>query len=108
MFLYNETIGIDKDIEQQWLQWMQHNHMPAIMRLDIFRDARLYKILHNTDDNTVSYSAQYFADSITDVQRYLDQHEPALTQHLRNAFPDRHVVFRTLLEEQTVEKAKSP
>ena len=36
MFLYNVTVGIDKDAEQEWLQWIKAEHIPEIMRTEMF------------------------------------------------------------------------
>jgi len=61
MFLYNETIGIDQSSEQEWLEWMKHKHMPDVMNTGMFISSKIYKVLHDSEDGTVSYSVQYFA-----------------------------------------------
>lgn len=99
MFLYNITFGVDKEIEQTWLQWIMDKHIPDVMRTGFFKHNRIYKILHDEDEGTVSYSVQYFAESIEDVRLYLEKFGPALIEEHRRKFIDRHVAFQTLLEE---------
>jgi hypothetical protein len=99
MFLFNETIGIDKAVEQEWLSWMKEQHIPAVMNTHMFTGSKIYKVLHDNEDETVSYSVQYFAASIDNVQQYLDVFAPALLEALHKKFKDRHVAFRTLLLE---------
>jgi hypothetical protein len=99
MLLYNETIGIDKDSEQEWLTWMKDIYMPAMMSTGVFTDCKIYRILHENDDGSISYSTQYFAKSIDQIQQYLDVHAPNMVEGLRQKFANKHVVFRTLLEE---------
>jgi len=72
MPLYNETIGIDKDVEQEWLHWMKSVYMPAMMGTGMFSDSKIYRIQHDNDDGTLSYSVQYFSPSIENIQKYLD------------------------------------
>lgn len=99
MLLYNVTIGIDREIENEWLAWMKTTHIPAILATGKFVDYKMYKILHDEGEPTISYSVQYFAHTVADVSAYLEQHEPLLGEELRVRYRDRHVVFRTLLEE---------
>lgn len=97
MFLYNVTIGIDKSVEQAWLQWMKTVHIPQVMKTQMFESNRIFKVLHDQEDDTVSYSIQYFARSIDQVQEYLEVFAPALREDHQKKFE--HVAFRTLLEE---------
>ena len=99
MLLYNVTVGIDKGVEQEWLQWMKTEHMLDVLNTGMFKHAKIYRILHETEEDTVSYSVQYFAESINDVQRYLDEFAPSLRAEVDKRFQGKHVAFRTLLEE---------
>ena len=99
MLLYNVTIGIDKDVEAEWLQWMQDNHIPNVMKTGMFVDFKMYRVLHDQEDGTISYSVQYFARSIDEVQQYLEVFAPRLIEEHRVRFMNKHVAFRTLLEE---------
>jgi hypothetical protein len=99
MLLYNVTVGVDKDIEQEWLLWMKESHMPDVLKTGMFVSSKIYKVLHDQDDGTVSYSVQYFAKSIDHIQQYLEVYAPALIEAHRQKFINKHVAFRTLLEE---------
>ena len=99
MLLYNVTIGIDKDMESQWIAYMKEHHIPAVLATGLFVSHKFYKILHDNEDGTTSYSIQYFANTLEDVMRYLDEFAPQLIQQHFQTFKDRHVAFRTLLEE---------
>ncbi len=99
MLLYNVTVGVDKDIEEEWLQFMREKHIKDVLKTGLFIESKMYKVLHDQDEGTISYSIQYFARSIEDVQRYLEVFAPALIEEHRAKFHNRHVAFRTLLEE---------
>lgn len=99
MLLYNVTIGIDRDSEDEWLRYMRETHIQAVLNTGLFVGHKMYKVLHDQDDNTISYSIQYFAKTIEDVQRYLETFAPALIEEHRKRFHNRHVTFMTLLDE---------
>lgn len=99
MLLYNITIGIDKEIEAEWLLWMKEQYIPVIMQTGMFVDWKIYKVLHDQDENSVSYSVQYFSESIEKVVQFVEQIEPELNKEHQKKYKDRHVAFRTLLEE---------
>jgi hypothetical protein len=99
MFLYNVTIGIDQEVEQEWLQWIHQTHIPTVMATGMFATAKIYRVLHDADDGTVSYSLQFFSNTIDNVQQYLEKFAPAIVQEHRQRYQNRHVAFMTLLEE---------
>lgn len=99
MLLYNVTVGVDKDAEAEWLQYMKETHIQAVLDTGLFVSHKMYRVLHDQDDGTISYSVQYFAESIEDVQQYLEVFAPALVEEHRKRFHNRHVAFMTLLDE---------
>jgi hypothetical protein len=99
MLLYNVTVGVDKDIEADWLAWMKAKHMPDVLRTGMFVNSKIYRVLHDQDDGTVSYSVQYFAKDLDHFQQYLEKFAPALIEEHKARFLNKHVAFRTLLEE---------
>lgn len=100
MLLYNITIGIDKEIELVWLEWIKSYYIPEAMKSHAFLGHKLYKVLTHEDESSVSYSIQYFSDDIQKIVAYLNDEGKLLNEEHRAKFKDRHVVFNTLLEEQ--------
>jgi hypothetical protein len=99
MLLYNVTYGIDQDAEAEWLKYMREHHIQSVMNTGMFVDHKMYRVLHDQETDTISYSVQYFARTIEDVQRYLEEYAPALVEEHRKRFHNRHVAFMTLLDE---------
>ncbi len=99
MILYNVTVGVDLDTEKIWLNWMHTTHIPRVMATGYFKEFKVYKVLGQEEESTVSYSVQYLADSLDNVVEYLNKAAPALAEEHRLKFKDKHVAFRTLLEE---------
>lgn len=99
MLLYNITIGIDKDIEQKWLRWIKEKHIPDVMSTGLFKYSKMFKVIHDEDQNTVSYAIQFYAETIQHVTQYLEIFAPVLVEEHRKRYINKHVVFQTLLEE---------
>ena len=99
MVLYNVTVGIDLDIENEWLEWMKNHHIPAVMDTGMFKENRIFKVLSHEQEETASYSIQYFAEDVEKVEQYLNEHAPALVEQHRERYQNRHVAFRTLLQQ---------
>ncbi|MEP6734930.1 MAG: DUF4286 family protein [Chryseolinea sp.] len=99
MFLYNVTVGIDKDVEREWLEWMREEHIPKVIATGMFKVSKIYKVLHDQDEGSISYSVQFFADTLVHVTTYFEKYAPKLMEEHRKRFRDKHVAFMTLLEE---------
>lgn len=99
MLLYNITFGVDKDIAPEWLVYMREYYIPEVMKTGLFADAKVYKVLHDEDEGTISYSVQYFASRIEHINQYLDLYAPRFMEEHRKKFANKHVAFQTLLEE---------
>lgn len=99
MFIYNVTVGVDKSIEQEWLFWMKEIHIPDVMRTKMFLGHKIYKVLTTEDEDHVSYAIQYSAQSLNELEVYLEKYAPALREEVNKKFGDKQASFRTLLEE---------
>ena len=99
MLIYNVTTGVDKDVVQEWLRWMKETHIPDVMETQMFTSYKLYKVLSSEDENTISYAVQYSAQSLNEVERYLEEFAPALREKVQRKFGDKLASFRTLLED---------
>lgn len=99
MVLYNVTIGIDRSIENEWLKWMLKEHVPEVMKTGMFESNKIFKVLGQEQEETASYSFQYFATSMSHIDKYLNEYAPKLVEKHRAKYQNRHVAFRTLLEE---------
>ena len=98
MILYNVTVGIDRDVEQEWLEWMIDVHIPDVMSTGLFKSYQIYKMLSQEEEEGPSYSIQYFAEDMNHIELYLEEHAPGLIQKHMALFKNKHVAFRSLLE----------
>lgn len=97
MFIYNVTINIDPSVHDEWLKYMQEEHIPDVMKTGCFVDNRMLKVL-NVEDEGTTYSIQYTFLNMSDMEEYKAKHAPRLQKEVMDRYKDKFVAFRTLLE----------
>jgi len=98
MIIYNVTMAVEVAIHDEWIEWMANEHIPEVMATRKFVDVKMYKVLLEKEDN-ITYSVQYFAESLAQVQLYLAEHAHELQAKHQQKYANKVVAFRTVLEE---------
>ncbi|QCK13560.1 DUF4286 family protein [Mangrovivirga cuniculi] len=100
MVLYSVTVNVDKDIEEEWLDWMKTSHIPKVLNTGMFKEYKMFRLLNEESGvEGTTFSIQYFAEDINKINEYLENHAPDLINEHYEKYKDRHVSFRTLLEQ---------
>ncbi len=97
MIIYNVTVKLEKDIVEEWLQWMKQEHIPELMKTGLFVDSRLCRLLEHDDDDTKTYIAQYFLDSMEHYNTYISEHAPRMREKGLQRFGSKFIAFRTVM-----------
>lgn len=98
MYLYNVTVNVEKEMEEEWLDWMKSVHIPDVLRTGMFVENKIFKIMHDSEDGSFNYSVQYFAESMEQIMNYQQNFAPMLQAETQKKYGDRLVIFRTLLK----------
>jgi Domain of unknown function (DUF4286) len=96
--LYNVTVTVETEIEQDWLEWLLNVHVPAVMETGCFQMYRVARLIEPAPPEGTAYTVQYVADSQEDLDRYLELHANRMRRDSHRAFGDRAVAFRSLME----------
>ncbi len=100
MIVYNVTINVHDEINDEWLKWMKEFHLPEVMATRMFEDHSMYKLLtRQEDEDGVTYIIQYKCISMENYERYNSEFAPALREKTNNKFAGKFVAFRSLMEE---------
>jgi hypothetical protein len=91
-------MSVDLAIHDEWIVWMTNEHMPEVLATGKFVDVKMYRVLLEKEDS-ITYSIQYFAENLAQVQLYLAEDAHELQAKHRQKYADRVVSFRTVLEE---------
>ena len=98
MILYNVTAAVDDSIHDDWFDWMKNKHIPKVLASKRFIDYKFFKVLLNHEEGT-TYSIQYFAESMAELQLYEALHAELLRKEHSDRYGDKVANFRTVLEE---------
>jgi len=97
MYIYNVTITLEPEIETEWIQWMQDDHIPGMLKTGKFLGALMTKVLTDQDLGGPTYSVQYRCQNQEVLQRYYrEDAERMRGQSL--PFAGKFIAFRTELD----------
>ena len=97
MIIYNVTINIEESIQEEWLQWMQQEHIPQMLDTKKFTRALMTRVMVEEEMGGITYSVQYFAKDEDTLKRYYDEDAVRLREESKR-FEGKFVAFRTELE----------
>lgn len=98
MIIYNVTIKVDESIAVDWLQWLQHEHIPDVMETNCFTDHRVVRLLEVDDSEGPTYAVQYTAQSKADYNRYISLHAAEMRQRSIEKWGNRFIAFRSVMQ----------
>jgi len=97
MYIYNVTINIETAIHESWLQWMNTEHIPAMLATGKFSKALMTRVNVEEDMGGITYSVQYRTDSKAMLEKYYAEDADTLRSQSKQ-FEGKFVAFRTELE----------
>ncbi|WP_421875391.1 DUF4286 family protein [Marinoscillum sp.] len=99
MILYNVTVNVEETVVGDWLTWMKEEHIPEVLATGCFVEHKILKLLQEDPEAQGStYAIQYFAETMHQINHYLNNHAPLLRQKHVDRYLNKCVSFRTLLE----------
>ena len=98
MYIYNVTIKIDISIEQEWLRWMQEEHLKEVIATGMFDSYSFLELLEPNEEGSKTFIAQYYTDSIARYETYIEAFAPNLRQKGMDKFGNQFIAFRTILK----------
>ena len=97
MIIYNVTVNVDKNINDDWLEWMQKVHIPEVMEAGFFIKSQINQVITESDTG-YTYAIAYTCASMKDLHQYQVNFAPGLQQKHVVRYGDKAVAFRTILE----------
>ncbi|WP_158825205.1 DUF4286 family protein [Mucilaginibacter lacusdianchii] len=98
MIIYNETFVVEETIHQEWLQWMQQQHIPAVLATGCFESYKILAVLDSPNEG-VTYCIQYITPDINNYHNFAAQHAHHLHTLHHQQFENRYVLFNSLMQE---------
>ena len=99
MYIYNVTIKVTDQIADEWLRWMQEEHLNEVVATTMFDRYQFYELLEpkQQDEEGRTFVAQYFTDSESRYNQYLNEFAPSMRQKGFERFGDQFIAFRSLM-----------
>ncbi len=99
MYLYNVTVNLDRDIVEDWLEWMQNKHIPDVLATGHFVSYKLMRLIEPEPEyNSVTYIVQYELKSLEDLQIYRTTVMPQLQKEHNDRYGNKFVAFRSIIQ----------
>lgn len=98
MIVYNVTIKINKEIEAEWIQWQNAEHIPDVMSTGFFTEYKFYKLLELHEEDGLTFVVQYFTNDIENYNRYIKESAPGLRKKAEEKWGENFIAFRTLMQ----------
>ncbi|QDO93337.1 DUF4286 family protein [Formosa sediminum] len=98
MYIYNVTSNVSDAVHDTWIAWMKQVHIPQVLSVGMFYEAKLTRVLVDEEMGGKTYSVQYRAKSREDLETYYTQFAESLRQETVQKFGENVLSFRTELE----------
>lgn len=98
MIIYNVTVKVDNSIAGEWLGWMLNHHIPGVLSTKCFHDYKMVQVIDIDDSEGPTYAIQYFAESMEDYKKYIEQFAPHYRKETTDKWGEKFIAFRSLLK----------
>jgi len=96
--VYSVTVKPDQDIEQDYVQWLQEEHIHEVLSTGCFDSFRFYKILAEDESDGASYNIQYETTEMSRYFDYINDYAPNMRSKGKEKFGEKFHAFRTVLK----------
>lgn len=97
MILYNVTIKVDLSIDEEWMKWMKEVHIPDMINTGCFTKATILELLETDDSDGNTYAIQYFAESKSLYNLYIDKYSVAMRNKGFEKWGNKFIAFRSVM-----------
>ena len=98
MIIYNVTTAVMHALADDWVHWLLEEHAPEIINTGCFTKFHLLKLLQMEDSEGATFAVQYYAENITDYERYLNEHAVTFRKKSTDKWGEAAISFRTIME----------
>jgi len=98
MIIYNVTIKVELHIAEGWLQWLLDEHIPDVMSTKCFKEYKVVRLLEVDESEGPTYAVQYYADSKSDYNRYMEIHAQDMRKRSFEKWGEQFIAFRSVME----------
>ncbi len=98
MIVYNITMKVNHDIVNEWIAWQKEEHIPEIMATKLFDDHKMYHLFEHDDEESATFTVQYFTSSLEKYNHYISSFAPLLREKAIAKWGDQFTGFRSVMK----------
>ena len=98
MIVYNVTVKVDTVIAEDWLAWLQSEHIADVLGTGCFTHASILKLLEVDDSEGPTYAIQYFTESKALYNQYIEKHAGVFRQKSFDKWGNKFIAFRSVMQ----------
>ncbi len=98
MIVYNVTVKVDAGIAQDWLVWLQTEHITEVVGTGCFTHASILKLLEVDDTEGPTYAIQYFSESKALYNQYIEKYAGIFRQKSFDKWGNKFIAFRSVMQ----------
>lgn len=99
MIIYSITTSVKNEHVNEWLKWMQDEHIPNIMRTGYFENFKMYKVrVPTTSSEESTYIINYECESFEKYKEYADTEAARLRANYAAKYSGIAKTARTVIE----------
>ena len=98
MYIYNVTTKVHFSIQNEWLQWLQEEHIPEILETGCFNSTGILQLLEIDDTEGPTYAVQFKAASKGLYNQYIEKFAGIMRQKSFDKWGDKVIGFRSLMQ----------
>ena len=99
MIINNITYSIDKNLEQDLLEWLKAVHIPEVMLTGKPKSHKIMRLLTEIENAGATFSVQYAFEKMEDFEDFENQFLDDLNYEIHKRYNGHYVFFPSLLEE---------
>jgi hypothetical protein len=105
MYIYNITFNVEKEIEQEWLEYIKNIFIPEMLKSGLLHSALTSKIMVDETQGN-SYSIQFTTENQSDLKKFIEKELYPVLNKLHLKFSPKMVYFSTELDVIDQQKKK--
>lgn len=98
MIIYNITFHVEKDLQQDFLDFLHLQYIPFATQSKEMTAPRLARVFGHTEEEGYSYALELKAKDISILEKWHQTHGKELQTMLQQRFEQRVLCFATLLQ----------
>jgi len=99
MIIYSVTVIIKREVEAEWLNWMNTSHIKDVIATGYFEDYKIQKLLiPEGSQDEITYLINYSAADMDSYQTYVKTEAPRLQKEHSDRFSERFKASRAVYQ----------